>query len=204
MTKKVQDRDDFQKSLLIYRSAPLQNGLSPAQMLMGRRIRSNLPVNEDLLTPKGAHKVTQLKEEQKAKQKKLHDRMAKHLPILTLGDMVRLRDISTGTWRKKGRVEEEVAPRSFRIQVENGMSLRRNLTDLQLQTTGTDMAAQEMDQQDPAESGGLVSSGLTAASAASASPADVTPSHVSTSATPERLARPKRQIHPPKRLIESC
>ncbi|XP_038139714.1 uncharacterized protein LOC119782701 [Cyprinodon tularosa] len=201
MMKKAQDRDDFQKSLLIYRSAPLQNGLSPAQMLMGRRIRSNLPVNEDLLTPKGAHKVTQLKEEQKAKQKKLHDRMAKHLPILKLGDTVRLRDISTGTWRKKGRVEEEVAPRSFRIQVENGTSLRRNRTDLQLQTTGTDMAAQEMDQQDPAESGGLVSSGLTAASA---SPADVTPSHVSTSATPERLARPKRQIHPPKRLIESC
>ena len=57
MMKKAEDRGDFQKSLMIYRSAPLQNGLSPAQMLMGRRIRSNLPVNEDLLTPKGAHKV---------------------------------------------------------------------------------------------------------------------------------------------------
>lgn len=34
MMKKAQDRDDFQKSLLIYRSAPLQ--------IMGRRIRYNL------------------------------------------------------------------------------------------------------------------------------------------------------------------
>jgi len=61
--KKAQDREDFQSSLLIYRNAPLQNGLSPAQMLMGRRIRSNLPVNEDLLTPKSAHKVRKVKAE---------------------------------------------------------------------------------------------------------------------------------------------
>ena len=130
MMKKAKDRDDFQKSLLIYRSAPLLNGLSPAQMLMGRRIRSNLPVNEDLLTPKGAHKIRKAKEEQKVKQRHLHDRTAKHLPLLKPGDVVRLRDISTGTWRQQGRVEKEVAPRSYRIQTENGLSLRRNRTDL--------------------------------------------------------------------------
>lgn len=132
MMKKAQDRDDFQKSLLIYWSAPLQNGLSPAQMLMGRRIRSNLPVSEDLLTPKSAHKVRQAKKEQKVKQKQLHDRTAKHMPMLKPGDTVHLRDISTGTWRLKGQVTEEVAPRSYRIQMENGLSLRRNRTDLQL------------------------------------------------------------------------
>jgi hypothetical protein len=36
-------KEDFLQNLMIYRSAPLQNGLSPAQMLMGRRIRTNLP-----------------------------------------------------------------------------------------------------------------------------------------------------------------
>lgn len=102
MMKKAQDRDDFQKSLLIYRSAPLQNRLPPAQMLMGRCIRSNLPVNEDLLTPKSAHKVRKVKEEQKVKQKPLYDRTAKHLPMLKPGGMVHLRDISKGTWRQKG------------------------------------------------------------------------------------------------------
>lgn len=157
--KKAQDRDDLQKSLLIYRSAPLQNGLSPAQMLMGRRIRSNLPVSEDLLTPKSAHKVRQAKEEQKVKQKQLHDRTAKHLPMLKPGDTVRLRDISTGTWRQKGQVTEEVAPRSFRIQMENELSLRRNRTDLQLQLTKKDTAVQDTVQQDTAESTEQTNSG---------------------------------------------
>ncbi|XP_055731765.1 metaxin-1-like [Salvelinus fontinalis] len=54
LMKKAHDgKEDFLKNLMIYRSAPLQNGLSPAQMLMGRRIRTNLPIHEDLLTPRG-------------------------------------------------------------------------------------------------------------------------------------------------------
>ena len=58
LMKKAQDgKADFHQSLIIHRSAPLQNGLSPAQMLMGRWIRTNRPILEDLLTPKGAHKV---------------------------------------------------------------------------------------------------------------------------------------------------
>lgn len=196
MMKKAEDRDDFQTSLLIYRRTPLQNGLSPAQMLMGRRIRSNLPVNEDLLTPKNAHKVRNAREEQKVKQKQLYDRTAKHLPMLKPGDVVRLRDIPTGAWRQKGRVEEEVAPRSYRIQTESGLSLRRNRTDLQLQLTEKDTTAQEMVQQDTAESTESTNSGTDhtdcSLTAASASPAV------------ERLSRPVRHVQPPKRLIESC
>ncbi|CAJ1071376.1 hypothetical protein DPX16_23335, partial [Xyrichtys novacula] len=115
--------------------------------------------------------------------------------MLKPGDMVRLRDISTGTWRQEGQVEEEVAPRSFRIQMENGTSLRRNRTDLQLQPTGKDTTAQEMVQQDTAESKELTNSGLTAASA---SPAAATPSKLSTLPSVEKLTRPKRHVQPPK------
>nr|XP_054602637.1 uncharacterized protein K02A2.6-like [Nothobranchius furzeri] len=143
LMKKAQDREDFQKSLLIYRSTPLQNGMSAAQMLMGRRIRSNLPVNEDLLTPKTAHKVKEAKDGQKVKQKQLHDRTARHLPSLKPGDKVRLRDITTGTWRHQGQVKEEVAPRSYRIQMEGGVSLRRNRVDLQLHPEGKDTEPQD-------------------------------------------------------------
>jgi transposase InsO family protein len=94
--KKAHDgNEDFHKSLLIYRSAPLQNGPSPAQMLMGRCIRTNLPMHENLLKPKGAVKVKQAKEEEKVKQKKRHDKSAKQLPYLKPGDRVRLLDYST-------------------------------------------------------------------------------------------------------------
>ncbi|KAL1266977.1 hypothetical protein QQF64_002652 [Cirrhinus molitorella] len=50
-------------------SAPLQNVLSPAQMLMSRMICTNLPIHQDLLTPVGANKVKVVKQ-LKNKQKK--------------------------------------------------------------------------------------------------------------------------------------
>ena len=183
MMKKAVDKGEFQKSLLIYRSTPLENGLSPAQMLMGRRIRSNLPVDGALLTPRGAHRVKQTKQQLKVKQKWLHDRTAKHLPMLKPGDSVRLRDVISGTWRQRGEVQKEVAPRSYRIQLENGLALRRNRVDLQLQPAETQDTERSMESTsssiDDAGSGPTVSSSSAA-------------------------ERPKRLVRPPKRLIETC
>lgn len=198
LMKKAEDRDDFQKSLLIYRSTPLQNGLSPAQMLMSRRIRSNLPINEDLLTPKGANKVRKEKERQKEKQKRLHDRTAKRLPTLKHGDRVRLRDNVTGTWRQQGHVEEELSPRSYRVQTECGLSLRRNRTDLQLQPTMEETTTQEsVPQHDTLETPETSHSEQEPANSSD-------PTAVSKSPAAERLSRPKRNVQPPSRLIESC
>lgn len=128
--------------------------------------------------------------------------------MLKPGDMVRLRDIPTGTWRQKGHVAEEVAPRSYRIQMENGSSLRRNRTDLQLQPTEEDTTAQETVQQDMAESTELTNSGPDhtdcGLTAASASPAAVRLPKLLKSPAIERPSRPKRHVQPPERLIESC
>lgn len=40
MKKALDGKEDFHQSLMIYRSAPLQNFLPPAQMLMGRSVRT--------------------------------------------------------------------------------------------------------------------------------------------------------------------
>lgn len=196
LLRKSQTYDVLQKSLLIYRSAPLQNGLSPAQMLMGMCIRSNLPVNEVLLIPKGASRISRAKEVQKAKQRQLHDRTAKHLPMLKPRDVVRLRDCSTGTWRKTGQGQAEVAPRSYRVQMDNGLSLRRNRTDFQLQQCEEDAVTQEAVQQDTTGSAELANSGP--------DHADHGLTKVSASPAVERSSRPKRHVQPPERLIESC
>ena len=127
---------------MIYRSAPLQNGLSPAQMLMGRRLRTNLPMHENLLEPKGAVKVRQAKEEEKVKQKKRHDKSTKQLPYLKPGDRVLLLDYSTGTWTQQGLVQLEVAPRSYLIQTDRGSALRRNHVDILLQTISSETVTQ--------------------------------------------------------------
>ncbi len=49
MLKKNQDP---QRDLLAYRSTPLSQGISPAELLMGRRIRSTVPATPKSLAPK--------------------------------------------------------------------------------------------------------------------------------------------------------
>ena len=44
--------DEPQAALLAYRSTPLENGYSPAEILMGRKLRTTLPVVPDKLIPK--------------------------------------------------------------------------------------------------------------------------------------------------------
>ncbi|XP_076127486.1 GTPase IMAP family member 8-like [Alosa pseudoharengus] len=72
---------DFYQRLLVYRTTPLECGMSPAQLLMRRRLRSNLHIQENLLKPKEGEKVKRFKEQQKAKQKFYYDRGTQNLPV---------------------------------------------------------------------------------------------------------------------------
>ena len=194
LMKKAQDgKADFHQSLMIYRSAPLQNGLSPPQMLMERRIRTNLPILEDLLTPKGAHKVKVAKIKEKQKQKQQHDKRAKHLRDLKPGEHVRIRDHVTGIWSMQGSVQREVARRSYQIQTEHGASLRRNRVDLKPQVS----SQQCEEQPDSTAQVGDTTSGLLDQTSEN----EATDPDVPSVTTP---CRPKRNVQPPKRLIESC
>lgn len=129
MRKAKDSRSDFYKALLVYRSTPLECGYSPSQLLMGRRIRSNLPVKEELLEIEEGRRVRQHKESERSKQKIYYDMKVRHLPELHEGDGVRLKD-KEDTWGKKGTVLEKVQPRSYTIQTEDGAVLRRNRCDI--------------------------------------------------------------------------
>ena len=53
MKKTKVERKDFQFGLLAYRNTPIEEiGLSPAQMLRGRRTRTKLPTTAALLEPR--------------------------------------------------------------------------------------------------------------------------------------------------------
>ena len=134
--KKATRRDEFLKGLLAYRATPLANGKAPSQMLMGRRLKTTLPINFDRLLPEVPEDVTVKKERERRRIKKARDRTAKSLGELAPGDMVRVQDHRTGLWSVKAQVKSKVAPRSYEVLTENGYLLRRNRRALRSDPVG--------------------------------------------------------------------
>ncbi len=126
MQKKTRDDgSSFYMGLLVYRSTPLECGYSPAYLLMGRRLRSNLPMSENLLLTRHGEKVKKYKEQQRAKQKSYYDKGTRQLPELCVGEEVRFKDKSN-IWNQKGIVFEQFQPRSYNVEMPSGAVLRRN------------------------------------------------------------------------------
>lgn len=193
MKKAQEGKEDFYKSLLIYRSTPLQNGLSPAQMLMGRRIRANLPISDELLNTHNSALVRLSKERQQEKQKLYHDRRAKSLSDLRSGDQVRLRDHEKGIWMQKGIVQAQVAPRSYTVRTDRGTEVRRNRVDLRSPPNHNDgNMTEEYPSSDMYD--GLDNGEKTMIEERSNMGDE----------TQTVYERPKREIRRPERLIETC
>ena len=122
----LEKSDDPFKALLSYRNTPLDGvNLSPAQMLMGRRLRTFIPVTEEMLKPKlyEPEEVLPTLKERQRKQKVHVDRIAKELPPLKEGEIVRLKE---GRKWKPARVTHILpSPRSCQVETEKGV-YRRN------------------------------------------------------------------------------
>lgn len=126
LKKAKKSNSDPYLALLEFRNTPIEDiHMSPSQMLMGRRTRTQLPVNESLLKPKhDAEKVQNALKQKQHIQKNYYDRGAKPLPKLNPGDQIRVRN--ENTW-EPGRVESKAdTPRSYNIQTDKGQKLRRN------------------------------------------------------------------------------
>ena len=83
----TKSEDPYQR-LLSYRSAPLSNGYSPAELLMGRQLRSLVSTTPATLLPKRVpYREVQVKEQvQREKTKERFDKhhRAKELPPLSI------------------------------------------------------------------------------------------------------------------------
>ena len=115
-------------SLLAYRTTPLSwFNLSPAQLLMGRQIRSDLPQVRDKLTPQWPYlnDFRVHEKEFKGKQKHSFDRQhrVKELPCLPDDTEV---VVTTGGQLTLGHIVEPAdTPRSHVVQTSSGV-IRRN------------------------------------------------------------------------------
>lgn len=123
--KKSTDRD---MSLLLYRTTPLANGFSPAELLMGRLIRGNLPATAEHLQPAAVYRDNIVEHEERNRQmtKTNYDtrHRAKSLPALKHGDPVTVRDSGA-----QAVVQGQAGPRSYVITTSK-KTLRRNRSAL--------------------------------------------------------------------------
>ena len=127
----LKKNEDIFSALLAYRSTPLQNGYSPSELLMGRRLQTQLPTLPIHLYPNVQIKDRQLVEEKESlyrlNQQRNFDRRhrAKELPTLELGGLVWIRHQDL-----YGLVNEKTEkPRSYLVTTERG-TLRRNRSAL--------------------------------------------------------------------------
>ena len=116
-------------ALLSYRSTPLQNGFTPAELLMGRKLRTTVPILPSELCPNWDFIEIFRKNdnELKMKQKDCHD--IRHrvidLPHLSPHDYVYVNDDRNN--REKGEtVEIRNAPRSYVVKTDANTTVIRN------------------------------------------------------------------------------
>ena len=131
MVKKcLASNNDIKQALLTIRNTPLSCGKSPAELLMGRQLNDNMPrlpaqmnSNESGTRPIMAERY---------KQKEYHDqKVSANRDDFQRGQRVAIQDHVTKEWSIKGRIVQEVAPRSYTIQVsEGGNVLRRNRSQI--------------------------------------------------------------------------
>jgi len=119
-------KQDPYKTLLNYRNTPLDGiNLSPAHLLMGRRLKSSLPTKVDLLKPQRSQEIQQQFQKRKEREKFYYDQHSgKELPPLTLGDKVSMDH--ENEWIQATVVNKYHTPRSYVVQTPNGKFYRRN------------------------------------------------------------------------------
>lgn len=116
-------------ALMSYRATPLENGLSPAELLFNRKIQTTLPIAKSQLQPKVNDKYELEKKEEMRKEKQIKNFNNRHgvrgLKDLSPGDSVWITDR-----RITGRVLHKTDhPRSYIIQ-SGKKTYRRNRMSL--------------------------------------------------------------------------
>ena len=117
--KAAQGHHDLYKALQAYRAAPLDCGLSPAQLLMGRRIKTALMAHPEVLKVEKSDEIVQYIMNKRQKQAKYYNHRVSDLPLLRPEDQVRVRDIKTNKWIEKAVVQAQGAPRSYLVSTEH-------------------------------------------------------------------------------------
>lgn len=118
---------NFKRSLLEFRNTPRQDGYSPAQMMFGRRQRTRLPALPQAYDPIDWEIAEEKRAMGREKMKENHDKSAKSLQPLNIGQKVRLQNPLSKIWDKTGTINDvRQNGRSYEIQLKSGKNILRN------------------------------------------------------------------------------
>ncbi|XP_034540201.1 uncharacterized protein LOC117832662 [Notolabrus celidotus] len=128
-------------ALLAYRATPLQNGYSPAQLLMGRRLRTTVPSLSSQLDPALPDGCTLVRQEREKRMLDAENYNRRHrtktLRDLTPGEHVWVTDVkSSGTV-----IKNHSTPRSYLVDLPQGVVRRNRLHLIPEQTPTQDKSA---------------------------------------------------------------
>ena len=130
------DSDAFRKGIIELRNTPQACGLSPAQIVFGHPMRSNVVTHHRAYRQewkKGRTEADQKAATLRAKAKKRHDEHAKRLPVLKIRTVVRVQHPVTRRWSTIGEIiDQDRRARSYTIKTESGRVLWRNRRFLRL------------------------------------------------------------------------
>uniref|UniRef100_A0A9J8CHS5 Gypsy retrotransposon integrase-like protein 1 n=1 Tax=Cyprinus carpio carpio TaxID=630221 RepID=A0A9J8CHS5_CYPCA len=125
--KRILKQSDPFTSLMSYRATPLQaTGVSPAQLMMGRQIRTTVPTLESHLPPEWHDLRRVRKAHQKAKRtyRKYYNKRngIRTLPEIPPGTSVAVKLDAERGWIRSGTILRKCeSPRSYLIQSETGV-----------------------------------------------------------------------------------
>ena len=116
-------QEKLSKFLFQYRITPhTMTGIAPAELLMGRRLRSLL----DLLFPTVSQKV----ESKQLKQREEHD-STKPVCTFSIGDLVYVEDFTASPQKWiPGKIVEVTGPLSYCIELLDGSTVRRHVNNV--------------------------------------------------------------------------
>ena len=137
ISKKILSQKNTDLALLNYRAtAHTATGISPAEALMGRRLKTRLPILPVNLEPQ-VHSYSDIaKADERAKKSyKMHyDKRhgVRSLPELNLGQSVLMKLPSEKKWQRNGKVVfADQENRTYKIAAEGGGIIQRNRVHLQ-------------------------------------------------------------------------
>ena len=117
------DNDRAARAVLQYRNTPVQGvGLSPAQMLLHRNLRDELPARPQYYKPhpEWVFAASQREKSLFKRDAKLiegYNRNAHTLPILNVGDEVTVQN-KNKRWDRTGKIVEALDNRQYRIKID--------------------------------------------------------------------------------------